>query len=186
MYIGHLDLSQPLLWTVDDALPVERCEEYISYVERGSPMPAPIAGHGGEVLDPTIRNNTRIMWDDAEEADGLLLLVRERVPDRMLGMSLRGANPRLRLYRYDVGQRHGPHWDSVVELPGGLRSLVTLVFYLNDDFEGGETDFPELQQRVQPMTGRALLFQHRILHEAMEVAAGVKYVLRTDILYGPG
>lgn len=75
------------------------------------------------------------------------------------------------------------HWDTVVELAGGVKSLLTLVFYLNDDFEGGVTDFPELGRVVEPLTGRALLFQHRILHEATRVAVGVKYVLRTDILY---
>ena len=65
-----------------------------------------------------------------------------------------------------------------------MRSLVTLAFYLNDDFEGGETDFPELGKRIAPRRGRALLFQHRILHEAMAVRAGAKLVLRTDVLYG--
>jgi hypothetical protein len=73
----------------------------------------------------------------------------------------------------------------VVELGCGVRSLVTLVFYLNDGFEGGETDFPELERRIAPRAGRALLFQHRILHEAMEVRAGEKFVLRTDIVYAP-
>jgi hypothetical protein len=66
-----------------------------------------------------------------------------------------------------------------------VRSLVTLVFYLNDGFEGGETDFPELDRRIAPRAGRALLFQHRILHEATEVRSGEKLVLRTDVLYGP-
>jgi hypothetical protein len=60
------------------------------------------------------------------------------------------------------------------------------VFYLNDDFEGGDTDFPELEQRITPRRGRALLFQHRILHEATRVHRGEKLVLRTDVLYGPG
>jgi predicted 2-oxoglutarate/Fe(II)-dependent dioxygenase YbiX len=101
-------------------------------------------------------------------------------------MRLVGANPRLRLYRYGAGERHGAHWDTVVELEGGVRSLLTLVFYLNDDFEGGETDFPELERRVAPRAGRALLFQHRILHEAGRVVAGEKLVLRTDVLYAAG
>ena len=35
------------------------------------------------------------------------------------------------------------------------------------------------------MWGRALLFQHRILHVATEVVKGAKFVLRTVILYGP-
>ena len=64
-----------------------------------------------------------------------------------------------------------------------MRSLVTLVFYLNDAFDGGETDFPELDRKVTPRRGRALLFQHRILHEASAVTRGEKLVLRTDILY---
>ena len=33
--------------------------------------------------------------------------------------------------------------------------------------------------------GRALLFQHRVMHRACEVTAGEKFVLRTDILYAP-
>ena len=43
----------------------------------------------------------------------------------------------------------------------------------------------ELDASVAPRRGRALIFQHRIMHRACEVAAGEKYVLRTDILYGP-
>ena len=62
---------------------------------------------------------------------------------------------------------------------------MTLVFYLNDGFEGGETDFPELERQIAPARGRALLFQHRILHEATEVRRGEKLVLRTDVLYRP-
>jgi hypothetical protein len=59
------------------------------------------------------------------------------------------------------------------------------VFYLNDDFTGGETLFPELRRNIAPRRGRALLFQHRVLHEASAVTAGEKLVLRTDVLYRP-
>jgi len=64
-----------------------------------------------------------------------------------------------------------------------VRSRLTLVFHLNEEFEGGATDFPELGERVVPATGRALIFQHRVLHSAMPVTRGTKFVLRTDILY---
>jgi hypothetical protein len=37
--------------------------------------------------------------------------------------------------------------------------------------------------RIAPRTGRALLFQHRVLHEASTVRSGEKHVLRTDVLY---
>lgn len=182
MYAGHLDLSHPLVWTVEDALPEALCRAYIERMRSGQAEIAPITTG----VEPEVRNNTRVMWDDAQEANALLQRVAERVPEQLMGLGRVGGNPRLRLYRYARGQRHKAHWDTVVELEGGVCSLLTLVFYLNDDFTGGETDFPELRERIVPRTGRALLFQHRILHEAMEVTSGEKFVLRTDVLYGPG
>jgi prolyl 4-hydroxylase len=182
MYAGHLDLTKELLWTVDDVLSKQDCQAYVCRMLDADAEVAPIVGG----VDREVRNNTRVMWDDAAEAASLLARVRSRVPSTLSGMDLAGANPRLRLYRYGPGERHGVHWDTVVELEDGIRSLLTLVFYLNDDFEGGETDFPELGRRIAPRTGRALLFQHRISHEAMAVRAGAKFVLRTDVLYRPG
>jgi prolyl 4-hydroxylase len=185
VYAGHLDLTQPLVWTVEDAMSRADCDAYIRRFHAGCAEIAPIVGrHGGAEIDLEVRSNTRVMWDDPTEADALLARVARTVPPLLSGRTLACGNPRLRLYRYDVGQRHGTHWDTVVEL-GELQSLLTLVFYLNDDFEGGDTDFPELSRRIVPKTGSALLFQHRILHEASAVTRGVKYVLRTDILYGP-
>lgn len=186
VYAGFLDLHQPLFWTVDDALPADLCAEYIDRFRRRPAELAPIVGEGGRpVIELATRNNTRIMWDDPDEAARLLERVRTRVPARLSGLALAGCNPRLRIYRYGVGEKHGAHWDTVVELADGVRSLLTLVFYLNDGFDGGETDFVELGARVAPRTGRALLFQHRVLHQASGVRAGEKFVLRTDVLYGP-
>jgi hypothetical protein len=186
MYAGHLDLTQPLVWTVDDALPPDLCAAYIRRLREDLTEVAPIVGHGGgPEIDLAVRNNTRTMWDDADEANALLARVVAHVPPVLSDLHLAGANPRLRLYRYGPGERHGAHWDTVVELDGGVRRLLTLVFYLNDGFEGGDTDFPELSRRIVPRAGSALLFQHRILHEASEVLSGEKLVLRTDVLYGP-
>lgn len=186
MYAGYLDLHHPLYWTVDDALPAELCAGYIDRFRRGAAEVAPIVGEGGRpMVELATRNNTRVMWDDADEADALLARVRAQVPARLMGLGLAGANPRLRIYRYAVGERHGAHWDTIVELAGGVRSLLTLVFYLNDGFAGGETEFVELDARVAPRAGRALLFQHRVMHRACEVHAGDKFVLRTDVLYRP-
>jgi hypothetical protein len=185
MYAGHLDLTQPLVWTVDGALSPADCDGYIARMREGTPEIAPIIGKHGVEVDLAVRNNTRVMWDDPGEANALLGRVAAQVPERLLGLSLVGANPRLRLYRYAAGEKHGAHWDTVVQFEGGAHSLLTLVFYLNDDFEGGETDFPELEKKIVPRRGSALLFQHRVLHIASQVSRGEKLVLRTDIVYGP-
>jgi len=171
------------MWTVDDAMPAARCDHYIARFHASTPERAPVITRDGVEVDLAVRNNTRVMWDDAAEANELLDLVRATVPARWKTERLVGGNPRIRVYRYEPGEHHSTHWDTVVELPDQIASRLTLVFYLNDGFTGGETEFPELGKRVVPRKGMALLFQHRVLHSALGVTSGVKYALRTDVLF---
>ena len=182
MFADYLDLRQPLVQQRPRALSPARCAEYIDRFHANSAELAPIVGPGGEKIDLSLRNNTRIMWDDEDEAAELLSFVADTVPHSFRGSPLVGANERLRVYRYAPGEKQSAHWDTEVEFEE-RTSRVTLVFYLNEDFEGGHTNFPELDQRVVPGTGDALIFQHRVLHVAEPVTSGVKYVLRTDLFY---
>ena len=52
---------------------------------------------------------------------------------------------------------------------------------LNDGFEGGDTQFQ--WESVKPQRGMALVFPHRLSHQGSAVSSGVKYVLRTDVMY---
>ena len=61
-------------------------------------------------------------------------------------------------------------------------SFFTFLVYLNDDFEGGETEFEDIAT-VQPKTGDALVFYHPYRHEGKTLLSGKKYVLRTDIMF---
>jgi prolyl 4-hydroxylase len=183
VFAGHLDLGKPLMWTVEDALSADECARYITQFDATAPEQAPVITARGVEVDLAVRNNLRVMWDDAREANGLV--ARVRPPATWKTERLVGGNPRLRLYRYDDRARsqHTAHWDTVVELADGVASRITLVIYLNDGFTGGETEFPELKKVITPKRGTALLFQHRVLHAALTPASGVKYVLRTDVLY---
>ena len=183
MYADHLDLTLPLWWTVDDVLTAAQCAAYIAQYHQQAAEIAPVVGKDGVGVDLAVRNNTRVMWDDRDQADGLVRAVGATVPAQWHGERLVGGNPRLRLYCYQPGQHHSAHWDTVVELAGRVNSRMTLVLYLNDDFQGGATEFPELNARVTPQRGRALLFQHRVLHAATPVTRGAKFVLRTDLLF---
>ena len=70
-----------------------------------------------------------------------------------------------------------------VEWTDTPEGLLTFIVYLNDGFQGGDTAFLDDDVVAHPKPGRALLFQHQILHEGCQVLAGVKYVLRTDVMY---
>jgi prolyl 4-hydroxylase len=91
-----------------------------------------------------------------------------------------GLNRRMRYYKYSGGERFAPHVD-LSHSEGSRRSFLTLIIYLNDDFQGGETDFFTFS--VAPRTGKAIAFAHELRHEGKPVFCGTKYVLRTDVMY---
>jgi prolyl 4-hydroxylase len=183
VYAHLVDLTQPLSWTVDAVLSPAECAELVERIEAAGPEVAPITVAGGAVLDLETRNNTRVMFDDPGLAALLFARVRERVPAELMGMRVAGANERVRCYRYQPGQRFAPHYDGSFARSRSERSLLTLLVYLNEGFEGGETALLDLDETVTPRTGRALLFQHPILHEGCAVTRGVKYAARSDIMY---
>ena len=55
------------------------------------------------------------------------------------------------------------------------------MIYLNEEFEGGETSFDDVT--IRPKTGTALCFIHELKHEGCPVKNGIKYALRSDIIY---
>jgi hypothetical protein len=59
--------------------------------------------------------------------------------------------------------------------------IFAIEIFLNDNFEGGNTDF--VWESVKPSQGSALVFPHRFHHQGSVVTSGVKYILRTDVLY---
>jgi len=75
---------------------------------------------------------------------------------------------------------------------GGQRAKSALV-YLNDDFTGGETEFPKINIRVSPQKGKLVLWDntfedgnpdHDSLHAGLPVISGTKYIAVIWIRFG--
>jgi len=83
----------------------------------------------------------------------------------------------LRVARYE-GQRGGlsyGHRDNVP--PWTYRRFAMSINLNTEDFEGGELRFLEFgDQRYRPESGAAIVFSSSLLHEAMHVTAGRRYV----------
>ncbi|KAI5850724.1 hypothetical protein BZA05DRAFT_436713 [Tricharina praecox] len=101
-------------------------------------------------------------------------------------------NERLRFLKYGPGQYFKPHCDGSYITPDGReRSLLTFHSYLGEnDAEnvGGSTrffgDYDKTVADVEPVQGRVLVFQHQwLIHSGEEMERGVKYTLRTDVMY---
>lgn len=168
---------------VPGAITPGEAEGFIARAEALGFAAAPVSTDAGPVMDAGTRSNARVMVDDARAAATLWDRVRGHVPAHVEGRAARGLNERLRFYRYDPGERFAVHRDGFFRRPDGERSFLTLLVYLNEGFEGGETTFLDGMRAIRPMTGAAVLFPHALWHEGSAVRRGRKYVLRSDVMY---
>ena len=81
------------------------------------------------------------------------------------------------LLRYSGGEQYGFHYDGGT---GSKRSISVLI-YLNDDYEGGEIEFPNFNLKIKPKAGTLILFPSNYAygHIAHPVTSGTKYVVVT-------
>ena len=192
MYAGHVDFALPMLQVVERLFTPAECRQILATAEGAEWLPATINRASGREVDARIRDNLIAIVRDAALATTLWTRTAPHVPATMSSgwdgprrtMRTHGLYEPLRVYRYEVGHYFGLHTDQSYAKDGS-RSLLTLLVYLDDDFDGGETDFPEQHQTIAPRAGDALWFQHAVLHAGTRVTRGTKHVLRTDVLYVP-
>ena len=183
-HLSQIDSTKPLILLRDNVLRPNECEYWIRTIVEAGPEPATINTLGGAVIRNEVRNNRRVILDEPEWANVLFDRVKDKVPNEIHGMTLVGVNERFRFYEYKPGQHFAPHLDGAFYRDETEQSWYTFMVYLNEGFKGGETVFlVEPEKSITPKTGMALLFQHHIIHTGSKVKSGIKYVLRTDLMY---
>jgi hypothetical protein len=169
------------VFTVSGFLSLAECDSYVAFSESCGFGEAPINTSFGPAMIKDVRNNSRVLVDIPSLAQFVWERAKLYAPATLAGQRAVGVNERFRFYRYDPGQTFRWHRDGYFERDNRERSRLTLMIYLNDDFEGGQTRFEHTV--IQPRKGMALCFAHRLLHEGAEVKRGRKYVMRTDVMY---
>mmetsp|Transcript_31595 Transcript_31595/g.58273 ORF Transcript_31595/g.58273 Transcript_31595/m.58273 type:complete len:446 (-) Transcript_31595:22-1359(-) len=195
----------PGVFLLKNILTAQECDQIIKISETfGYTEDAPVS------LGRNIRQNENCVWvADDLLCEGLFHRCKAVFPADVQGGEVCGLNARWRLYKYNPMDVFKPHTDgswpgSGLDASGNLIqdkygdrwSQLTIVLYLNDDFEGGSTRFfmptgLANQYRVAEMKaerGGAVCFFHgehplSPLHEGGLVSAGTKYIIRTDVLY---
>lgn len=185
------DLDPGKVLVIHDFLSSEECTVLIKRSEGLTYEPGTVA----DVVIEDVRNNTRVLLDDAKLASDMFQRAGPLLPAEIKGHRLIGFNERWRFYRYQPGQTFKPHCDgSYMRMKPWEESELTFMIYLNGGMTGGETRFfADMEQAfrgrpylsVEPKEGMALVFVHAIWHEGAIVHSGQKYVLRTDVMYKP-
>jgi prolyl 4-hydroxylase len=144
---------------------------------------------GGRV--ESARSNSSVVFD-LIHSDIVLMLVRARIAST-LQIPPEGLEQTAVLH-YAPGQLFEPHVDFLdPATPGYAEDLhmrgqrvATFLLYLNQDYEGGETDFPEIKWNYKGRRGDALLFwnvtsagdpDERTLHAGLPPTSGEKWLL---------
>lgn len=167
----------------------EQCEELI---EIGSEYLEP-SRVGGPNDTTMINRNTRssftTMLSDVSQHPAVIEAISQI--DKTYGHPHLNSNP-LQLNRYRVGEEFKAHYDyhdpvlqaARIEREG--QRTWTFLIYLNEDFEGGTTDFPELKYSIVPERGMLVAWNNLLpdgspnaetLHASTPVMSGTKYMM---------
>eukprot|EP00759_Apiculatamorpha_spiralis_P030002 PhF_6_TR31847/c0_g1_i13/m.47185 len=198
------DINPSTLFVIEDALTTEECDRLISqtsgYVED-------VSG----IFPNTYRRADRALLRSHMLAKDIFdrvapHLCREDIYHRTpMCFGHEGVwfpascNECIKLSRYDRGGLFTDHRDGPWIPREDHASMYTVVMYLNDDFEGGETVFtlnhdvrsvvgaPRTCKReevtVQPKRGSIVVFNHELQHRGNVVLSGTKYIMRTELIF---
>jgi predicted 2-oxoglutarate/Fe(II)-dependent dioxygenase YbiX len=146
-----------------------------------------------------MRTNTMAVFDYST-FDVVQFLVQTRMA-LTCGCTIRHMEAPMVLH-YDVGQQIQPHYDFIdaqaADYAQQIREqgqrMVTFLLYLNDDYEGGETTFPELGIVHRGTMGHGLYFinahpdlspDRRMLHTGSPPTAGEKWIVTQFVVSKP-
>ncbi|ETO29871.1 hypothetical protein RFI_07249 [Reticulomyxa filosa] len=185
--IEHDKIKRSCIWSVSNIWSEEECKHYIEATET----------MGYESIDweyaPEYRNCQRVLTLSETVSKDLWLRLRKHLTKeavdfvRPFGFGNEGVwiplgiNAALRFTKYGKGHYFKPHRDGSFVHDANLRSVYTVMIYLNEDFEGGETRFFHTHKNeryltsndfdafhVRPATGTCLIFNHDV--------SGTKYI----------
>ena len=140
-------------------------------------------------LNTTTRKSMQCWLKD--EVDSVIKKVSDKTAE-LTGFPTRNQES-LQVVSYTEGGFFNPHYDACrgdekychrMNNNGGPR-YMTLLIYLNDDYDGGETLFPKLNYKTSPKKGNAVLFYDTddngkilddSLHGGNPVSNGMKWV----------
>lgn len=172
----------PQIFLIENYLSDSECDHYIELTQDKVFEEAKINMGGRQMMSKGVRNNDRLMIFDNDLAKNLFEKAAEFLPQTHEDYNVLDFNEMFRIYKYSSGQRFKMHRDGSYIRNENEKSFYTFLIYLNDDFEGGETEFENLFT-VAPKKGSALVFYHPLRHEGKTLISGLKYVLRTDVMY---
>jgi predicted 2-oxoglutarate/Fe(II)-dependent dioxygenase YbiX len=145
-------------------------------IAESTPGWSPATINAGLTIDPQIRAADVLQANANPRLTGMchqrLLAI---TSERAAVVAPEGALGEMQFVRYGIGGEYVAHRDTPDR--GTTPRVLSLVCYLNDDYTGGATVFPESGVRVRPESGLVIAFAPTLLHAAEPVTSGTKVVI---------
>ena len=183
-------LQSPVIVMLESVLTAEECEQLIGMAQPRLQRSTVVDGSSGA--------NVAV---ERRSSDGMFFRLREnpfiaRLDERLAALMNGPAenSEGLQVLRYVPGGQYPPHFDFLVpsnaasaqSIARSGQRISTLIVYLNDVLEGGETVFPEVGLSVVPRRGNGLYFEYtnsgsqvdpRSAHGGARVTRGEKWIV---------
>jgi prolyl 4-hydroxylase len=173
----------------------EECNKIIE-LSNGKLFPSRVYSQNDDVYSTNTRKSQQCwLQDDNPIIKGISDKVRQATN------TPHNYQEQLQVVNYPVGGFFSPHYDACegdkdfckrMNGDNGPR-LFTVLFYLNDNYEGGETVFPKINKSVKPAKGKAVIFRNvnddgviikQALHGGEPIKSGEKWIANKWIRLG--
>ncbi|MEH7442976.1 2OG-Fe(II) oxygenase [Bacillus sp. JJ1122] len=147
-------LHEPLIVVLGNVLSHEECDELIRMSK--DRLHRSKLADGLEVDE--LRTSSCMFFEEGE--NDFVARIEKRVSQIMNIPVEHGEG--LQILNYQIGQEYKAHYDFFTSKNKVVNNprISTLVMYLNDVEEGGETYFPKLNFSVSPQKGMAVYFEY--------------------------
>ena len=164
-------------WLYTDILTPEACDIIVkTYTQEMIETLPPIIGAGANrTINTEIRNVERVMLPVYKDIGGRLAAAGFAANNRAWKFAVTHANQG-EFLKYPAGGRYTAHMDTFLNPEGECRKLTVLAF-LNDDFEGGRFFIQDGHERYYPPQekGTVLVFPSFLVHGVEDITAGTRY-----------
>lgn len=136
---------------------------------------------------------------DYRTANNTWLFEKTDLTDKIKNIVLEKTNlpienqEKIHIVKYNVGGEYKEHHDFFhpntdyfeSQIQRGGQRIYSCLFYLNDNFLGGETDFPKIEYKVNPKIGKLVVWKnlnddltlnYNSLHTGLPVLSGEKWI----------
>lgn len=169
---------------IPEFLSNEQCNELIAYAKTQQMLPTRIYDKSSRkfVMNSSLRHSEQVIVQNSL-SDKIYEMV-----SKVINMPINNMET-LKIIHYPISGKHCAHHDFAPNTNTIVSSrFFTVIIYLNDDFEGGCTEFPKINHIIKPEKGKAVLFWLNLhtevgtlriedsIHLANEITKGEKWV----------